>query len=89
MAITLNHTIVPAHDKEVSAQFFANIFGLKYEGSGDGHFAPVRVNETLTLTSTLMDDFDIHHLPSCQRPGVDIDFEGKEAESHTEATSAS
>jgi catechol 2,3-dioxygenase-like lactoylglutathione lyase family enzyme len=53
MAIILNHTIVPARDKEASARFFADIFGLKYEGSS-GHFAPVRVNETLTL------DFDTH-----------------------------
>ncbi|HXG22869.1 MAG TPA: VOC family protein, partial [Methylomirabilota bacterium] len=51
MAITLNHTIVPAHDKEAAARFFAHIFGLRYEGPR-GHFAPVRVNETLTL------DFD-------------------------------
>ena len=28
MVITLNHTIVPAHDKEASAKFFAKIFGL-------------------------------------------------------------
>jgi hypothetical protein len=28
--------------------FFAEIFGLRVEGSG-GHFAPVRVNDTLTL----------------------------------------
>ena len=42
MAITLNHTIVPARDKEASAKFFAQIFGLKYEGAM-GHFAPVRV----------------------------------------------
>jgi hypothetical protein len=32
MAISLNHTIVPAYDKEVSAHFFAHIFGLKYDG---------------------------------------------------------
>jgi predicted enzyme related to lactoylglutathione lyase len=51
MAITLNHTIVPAHDKEASAKFFAHMFGLKYEGAMS-HFAPVRINETLTL------DFD-------------------------------
>ena len=60
MAITLNHTIVPAHDKEASARFFADIFGLKYEGSS-GHFAPVRVNETLTLDFDTDDDFDSHH----------------------------
>ena len=60
MAITLNHTIVPAHDKEASARFFARIFGLKYEGS-PGHFAPVSVNETLTLDFGDADSFDIHH----------------------------
>lgn len=32
MAITLHHTIVPAHDKETSARFFADIFGLRYDG---------------------------------------------------------
>ena len=60
MAITLNHTIVPAHDKEASARSFANIFGLKYEGSS-GHFAPVRVNDTLTLDFDDAEHFDIHH----------------------------
>ncbi len=51
MTITLNHTIVSARDKDAAARFFAEIFGLRFEGSG-GHFAPVRVNDTLTL------DFD-------------------------------
>lgn len=51
MPIVLNHTIVPARDKEEAAGFFADIFGLPYNGVR-GHFAPVRVNETLTL------DFD-------------------------------
>ena len=60
MAITLNHTIVPAHDKDASARFFAQIFGLKYEGA-NGHFAPVRVNETLTLDFDDAEQFDIHH----------------------------
>ena len=60
MAITLNHTIVPAHDKEASGRFFSDIFGLKYEAS-DGHFAPVRVNDTLTLDFDTDDDFDTHH----------------------------
>ena len=48
MTITLNHTIVWTRDKERAARFFAEIFGLRFEGSG-GHFAPVRVNDTLTL----------------------------------------
>src|SRR5205823_5046517 len=60
MAIILNHTIVPAHDKEASARFFADIFGLKYE-KASGHFAPVRVNKTLTLDFDNDDDFDKHH----------------------------
>lgn len=59
MAIMLNHTIVPARDKAAAAKFFAEIFGLKRGRSG--HFAPVKVNKTLTL---LFDDdakFDSHH----------------------------
>jgi catechol 2,3-dioxygenase-like lactoylglutathione lyase family enzyme len=48
MAITLNHTIVRARDKDAAARFFAEIFGLSFESSGS-HFAPVRVNDTLTL----------------------------------------
>lgn len=51
MTITLNHTIVRARNKETAARFFAEIFGLRYE-EPKGHFAPVRVNETLTF------DFD-------------------------------
>jgi catechol 2,3-dioxygenase-like lactoylglutathione lyase family enzyme len=61
MTITLNHTIVPTRDKEAAARFFADLFGLAFEGTG-GHFAPVKVNDTLTL---LFDDdvetFDSHH----------------------------
>src|ERR1051325_5082216 len=60
MAITLNHTIVPARDKEASARFFAQIFGLRYSGP-HGHFAPVRVNGELTLDFDDADAFDIHH----------------------------
>jgi catechol 2,3-dioxygenase-like lactoylglutathione lyase family enzyme len=48
MTITLNHTIVWARDKDAAAGLFAGIFGLRVEGSG-GHFAQVRVNDTLTL----------------------------------------
>ena len=60
MAIILNHTIVPAHDKELSARFFAQIFGLPYAGI-DGHFAPVHVNETLTFDFDETDVFERHH----------------------------
>ena len=60
MAITLNHTIVPVRDKESSAQFFANIFGLKVEPDV-GHFAAVRVNDTLTLDFADREVFESHH----------------------------
>ena len=60
MAINLNHTIVPAHDKEASARSFAQIFGLAYEGA-NGHFAPVRVNETLTFDFDDAKNFDFYH----------------------------
>jgi catechol 2,3-dioxygenase-like lactoylglutathione lyase family enzyme len=48
MTITLNHTIVSARDKDAAAHFFAEIFGLPFKGLG-GHFAAVRINDTLTL----------------------------------------
>ena len=61
MPIILNHTVVPARDKEAAARFFAEIFGLPYEKTG-GYFAPVRVNETLTLDfHDAVDRFEIHH----------------------------
>jgi catechol 2,3-dioxygenase-like lactoylglutathione lyase family enzyme len=60
MALTLNHTIVPARDKETSARFFAGIFGLEYHGPA-GHFAPVRVNEDLTLDFDNAESFEAHH----------------------------
>jgi len=46
MTIRLDHTIVPAKDKIVSAEFFAAIFGLSVK---PGHFAQVQVNESLTF----------------------------------------
>ena len=62
MAITLNHTIVPARDKIASAAFFARLFGLTFDERAVGYFAPVRINETLTLDfDGDVDRFDIHH----------------------------
>jgi len=60
MAIILNHTIVPARDKQASARFFARIFGLHFDGKA-GHFAPVRVNDTLTLLFDDESSFESHH----------------------------
>jgi catechol 2,3-dioxygenase-like lactoylglutathione lyase family enzyme len=61
MAITLDHTIVPAHDKIASARFFADLFGLIYDGPM-GPFAPVRINETLALDfDDRRQSFEVHH----------------------------
>jgi catechol 2,3-dioxygenase-like lactoylglutathione lyase family enzyme len=60
MAIVLNHTIVPAHDKTASAEFFARIFGLEYKGP-HSHFAPVQVNDALTLDYDEREHFEPHH----------------------------
>lgn len=60
MSIKLNHTIVPAKDKDAAARFFADLFGLEYDGPM-GHFAPVRVNDELTLDFDNAEGFDSHH----------------------------
>jgi catechol 2,3-dioxygenase-like lactoylglutathione lyase family enzyme len=60
MAILLDHTIVPAHDNEASARFFAQVFGLNYAGAVS-HFAPVRLNDTLVLDFDTCAAFEPHH----------------------------
>ena len=60
MPLNLDHTIVPAKDKEASARFIAGIFGLEYKGPW-GHFAPVKINETLTMDFDNRDEFEQHH----------------------------
>ncbi len=60
MTITLKHTIVPARDKIAAARFFARIFGLK--PGRTGHFAPVKINKSLTLLFDDDDKFESHHL---------------------------
>jgi len=59
MTIELDHTIVPARDKDESARFFARIFGLAYDGAS--YFAPVKVNDRLTLDFDTDDNFESHH----------------------------
>ena len=60
MTLELDHTIVPARDKEKAAQFFARIFGLAYDGPSPP-FAPVRVNDRLTFDFLDDDDFGVQH----------------------------
>ncbi|HEX6957527.1 MAG TPA: VOC family protein [Ferrovibrio sp.] len=59
MAIVLNHMIVPSHDRERAAQFFARIFGLSV--GERGYFTPVKVNGQLTLLFDNHAAFDVHH----------------------------
>jgi catechol 2,3-dioxygenase-like lactoylglutathione lyase family enzyme len=52
MTIELNHTIVPARDKEAAARFYERIFGFDYVGPSSV-FVAVRIpSQSLTL------DFD-------------------------------
>ena len=60
MPIHLDHTIVPSHDKENAARFFARMFGLEYKGPW-GHFAPVQVDEYLSLDFDNRENFQSQH----------------------------
>ncbi|HZS00513.1 MAG TPA: VOC family protein [Chloroflexota bacterium] len=60
MSIALDHTIVPARDKVAAARFFAEMFGLPFEGVR-GPFAPVPVNAGLTLDFDDAERFEPHH----------------------------
>jgi hypothetical protein len=48
MPVELNHTIVVAHDKHVSAAFTASVLGLEL-GTPWGPFAPVTLDNGVTL----------------------------------------
>ena len=68
MAIVIDHSIVPSQNKEKSAEFYAEIFGL--ENLGEQHGTPfyaVRVNDSTILFFANSSDPDspwaqgIHH----------------------------
>jgi catechol 2,3-dioxygenase-like lactoylglutathione lyase family enzyme len=61
MSIIIDHIVIPAHDHEASAQFFAGIMGVDYAGP-DRHFAPVRVSDTFTIAFMKEDQFTSYHL---------------------------
>ena len=52
MAIQLDHLMVPARDKLRSAKLLAELLDVPWSATGIGSFAPVYVNDGLTL------DFD-------------------------------
>ena len=60
MAIELNHTIVPAHDPQASAQFLADILGLPVDPPV-AHFTPVTLANGVSLDFDHYDHVDEHH----------------------------
>ncbi len=58
--MNLDHTIVPSKDKVAAAKWFARVFGRSYDGA-DGHFAPVMVDDALTLDFDDAESFESHH----------------------------
>ncbi len=62
MTIHLDHTIVPSRHKAESAKQLADLLGVPWSATGIGPFAPVFVNEGLTLDFIDTDeDFPIYH----------------------------
>ena len=60
MAITFNHTIVAARNREESATFFTELFGLP-EAKEFGHFLAVSIDHGASLDYAQVDaDQDIH-----------------------------
>jgi catechol 2,3-dioxygenase-like lactoylglutathione lyase family enzyme len=73
MAIHLDHTIVPTRHKAESARLLAELLGVPWAPSGIGPFAPVYVNDGLTLDFIDTDeDFPVYHF--CFRVS-DADFD--------------
>jgi catechol 2,3-dioxygenase-like lactoylglutathione lyase family enzyme len=60
VTVELNHIIVPARNKQASAEFLAGILGVEV-GPPFGPFAPVRVGNGVTLDFEAADDFNQHH----------------------------
>jgi catechol 2,3-dioxygenase-like lactoylglutathione lyase family enzyme len=64
MAITLEHVLVPANDREASARFISDVLGVEYLGlgstAGPPAFARVRVGPT-TLDFVDTEGFEPEH----------------------------
>ena len=52
MTVRLDHLMVPSRDKVASAKLLAELLGVAWSETGVGPFAPVYVNDELTI------DFD-------------------------------
>jgi len=55
--LELNHTLVPSKDKVASAEYFARLMGLPTLSVG--HFAPVKINDSLALDFADIDDVEL------------------------------
>jgi catechol 2,3-dioxygenase-like lactoylglutathione lyase family enzyme len=60
MAVELNHTIVPARDPQISAQFLAGILGLPVDPPL-AHFTPVTLANGVSLDFDHYEHVDEHH----------------------------
>ena len=60
MTIELNHTIVPARDPEISAQFLAGVLGLPVDPPV-AHFTPITLANGVTLDYDRAEAFEPHH----------------------------
>ncbi|HEY5336127.1 MAG TPA: VOC family protein [Mycobacteriales bacterium] len=60
MAVQLDHTIVPSHDKRVSAEFLARVLGLEPPGTA-GHFVTVELANGVSLDFADADDVRAQH----------------------------
>ena len=62
MTVHLDHTIVPSRNKVAAAKLLAKLLGVAWAESGLGPFAPVYVNDGLTLDFIdTAEDFPIYH----------------------------
>lgn len=61
MPAHLDHTVIPAHDKEASANFLAHILGLEVGIDPFGYFAPVELGNGVFLEFADSDDFQSQH----------------------------
>ena len=62
MSIRLDHTIVPSRNKAASARLLGELLGVPWAAQGIGPFAPVYVNDDLTLDFIDTDEaFAIYH----------------------------
>ena len=62
MTVQLDHTIVPSRNKVAAAKLLGELLGVPWAETGLGPFAPVYVNDGLTLDFIDTDeDFPVYH----------------------------